>query len=143
MRIFLAAPLFCESELEFNSEIASRLRSAGFDVWLAQESSSYKKGPAHEKDKIFKKDISALRVSDLVVAVLDGVDVDTGVAFELGYACASGKTLVGLKTDYRTFSKTEEVNLMIEVPLSKLCRSVDGLIEYLKTEENAVKKPKP
>ena len=130
-RIFLAAPLFCESEREFNSKVASRLRSAGCEVWLAQEVAIYKKGSAHVKRKVFREDLSALKASDVVVAVLDGVDVDTGVAFELGYAHALEKPLIGLKTDHRTFSKTEEVNLMVEAPLVKLCRSVDELTEYL------------
>ena len=134
MKIFLAAPLFCESEREFNSKIAERLRTAGFEAWMAQEAAFYKKGPSHVKSKIFKNDLLALRTSDLVVALLDGVDVDTGVAFELGYAHALGKPLIGLKTDSRTFSKKEEVNLMIEVPLKKLCRSTDELIKNLKSK---------
>lgn len=37
----------------------------------------------------------------IVVAVLDGVAVDEGVAFELGYAYAKGKFCVGFSTDSR------------------------------------------
>jgi nucleoside 2-deoxyribosyltransferase len=47
----------------------------------------------------------------VVVAVLDGVDVDAGVSYEVGYAKALGKPIVGLKTDHKTFSGLEEVNL--------------------------------
>ncbi len=32
MQIFLAAPLFNESECEFNEKVAEDLREAGFDV---------------------------------------------------------------------------------------------------------------
>jgi nucleoside 2-deoxyribosyltransferase len=32
----------------------------------------------------------------------------------MGYAKALGKPLVGLKTDYRTFSEMEEVNLRLQ-----------------------------
>ena len=132
MRVFFAAPLFCESERQFNSTVAERLRQSGFEVWVAQEVGLFEHGSPDERGKVFTGDLSALESCDVVVALLDGVDVDTGVAFELGYAHALKKPLVGLKTDCRTFSKTEEVNLMLEVPLVRLCRSVDEVVEALK-----------
>ncbi len=67
----------------------------------------------------------------MVVAVLDGVEVDAGVAFEIGYAKAIGKPIIGLKTDYRTFSKIEEINLMLEVSLVKICRNIDEVLDSL------------
>ena len=73
----------------------------------------------------------ALQASDAVVAVLDGMEVDGGVAFEMGYAKALGKPIVGLKTDYRTFSEKEKVNLMLEVPLIGICKNVDEVIDLL------------
>lgn len=73
----------------------------------------------------------ALKTSDVLAAVLDGVEVDAGVAYEMGYATALGKPIVGLKTDYRTFSEMEEVNLMLEVPLIKICKSIEELIDSL------------
>jgi glutathione S-transferase len=36
-----------------------------------------------------------------VFAVLDGTDVDSGTAAEIGYAAALGCTIVGLRTDFR------------------------------------------
>ena len=49
----------------------------------------------------------------------------------MGYAKALGKPIVGLKTDHRTFSGLEEVNLMLEVPLVKICKSLDEVIDSL------------
>ena len=135
--VFLAAPLFCLSERQFNSVVAERLRQSGFKVWLAQEVGLFEHGSLEEKRKVFTGDLLALESCDIVVALLDGVDVDTGVAFELGYAHALKKPLVGLKTDYRTFSRIEEVNLMLEVPLGRLCRSVDEVVEMLKKLEHS------
>lgn len=132
MQIFLAAPLFNESEREFNKKVAEDLREAGFDVWMAQETSLIKEGFHEEKKKIYEKDISALKASDVVVAVLDGVEVDSGVAFEMGFAKALGKPIIGLKTDYRTFSRIEEVNLMLEVSIMNICETVDEVISTLK-----------
>ncbi|MGQ9460411.1 MAG: nucleoside 2-deoxyribosyltransferase [Candidatus Bathyarchaeaceae archaeon] len=133
MRVFLAAPLFSEAERNFNSKVAKRLRDEGFQVWLAQESPFIHKGTPKEKKKIYEADISALKACDVVVAVLDGAEVDSGVAFEMGYATALGKPMIGLKTDHRTFSKMEDVNLMLEVPLIKLCNSIDDVITELKS----------
>jgi len=131
MKVFLAAPLFCEAERGFNSKIAERLRENGFEVWLAQENSFIQQGTHKEKETIYESDISALKASEVVVAVLDGVDVDAGVSYEVGYAKALGKPIVGLKTDHRTFSGLEEVNLMLEVPLVKICKSLDEVIDSL------------
>lgn len=39
--------------------------------------------------------------SDAVFAILDGVDVDSGTAAEIGYAFARGKVVCGLRTDFR------------------------------------------
>jgi nucleoside 2-deoxyribosyltransferase len=133
MQIFLAAPLFSESEREFNGKVAKDLREGGFDVWMAQEEPSIKEGSHHEKKKIYEKDISALRKSDVAVAVLDGVEVDSGVAFEMGFAKALGKPIIGLKTDYRTFSLMEEVNLMLEVSMRNICETIDEVMSTLKS----------
>jgi nucleoside 2-deoxyribosyltransferase len=131
MKVFLAAPLFSEAEREFNSKIAKRLRENGFEVWLAQEAPFIQHSTHKEKKRIYEGDISALKSSEVVAAVLDGMEVDAGVAYEIGYATALGKPIVGLKTDYRAFSEMEEVNLMLEVSLIKICKSIDELIGSL------------
>lgn len=68
----------------------------------------------------------------MVVAVLDGPDVDSGTAYEIGYARAKGKPVVGLKTDLRFFAKGEEVNVMIAQGLHALARNFDELLTELK-----------
>jgi nucleoside 2-deoxyribosyltransferase len=131
MKIFLAAPLFNEAERDFNFQTAKKLREHGFEVWMAQEAPFIQHGNHAEKKIIYEGDILALKTSDVVVAILDGVDVDSGVAYEMGYAKALGKPLVGLKTDYRTFSDMEEVNLMLAVSVSTLCKSLNEVIDFL------------
>ncbi|WXG41529.1 MAG: nucleoside 2-deoxyribosyltransferase [Candidatus Freyarchaeum deiterrae] len=131
MQIFLASPLFSESERAFNEKIVKRLRDAGFKVWMAQETLFINEGTKEEKTTIYKTDTTALKKSDVVVAVLDGIDVESGVAFEIGYAAALGKPIIGLKTDYRTFSKIEDINLIIEVPMRGIYKSVEEVIEVL------------
>ena len=133
MQIFLAAPLFNESEREFNEKVAKELQEAGFDVWMAQEAPFIKEGTDEEKRSIYEGDTTALKNSDVVVAVLDGIDVESGVAFEIGYAAALGKPIIGLKTDYRNFSKIENVNLIIEVSVKGIYGSTKEVIEALRS----------
>lgn len=54
--------------------------------------------------------------SDAVFAVLDGVDVDSGTAAEIGYAFARGKQVYGLRTDFRLAGDNlgATVNLQVE-----------------------------
>lgn len=49
----------------------------------------------------FEKSLAALQEAEVVVAVLDGAQVDEDVAFWLGYAFAAGKPVVGYRSDRR------------------------------------------
>lgn len=54
--------------------------------------------------------------SDAVFAVLDGVDVDSGTAAEIGYTFARGKPILGYRGDFRLSADNEgsTVNLQVE-----------------------------
>jgi nucleoside 2-deoxyribosyltransferase len=50
-----------------------------------------------------------------VLAVLDGPDVDSGTAAEVGWAAASGRPVIGLRTDFRLADhEAAVVNLQVE-----------------------------
>lgn len=57
-----------------------------------------------------------IRRADAVLAVLDGVDVDSGTAAEIGFAAALDKPIVGLRLDTRRAGDNEGavVNLQVE-----------------------------
>lgn len=61
-------------------------------------------------------DLRLIDESEAVLASLDGQDVDSGTAIEIGYAFARGLVIVGLRTDMRWCSDNEGsvVNLMVE-----------------------------
>ena len=63
---------------------------------------------------------------------MNGITSDDGTAWELGYAYAKGKHLVGVYTDWRLQHKFQVVNLMLECSLHKLVRSLDELQVYLR-----------
>jgi nucleoside 2-deoxyribosyltransferase len=48
-----------------------------------------------------RKNTESIDAADGVFAILDGVDVDSGTAAEIGYAFAMHKRIFGLRTDFR------------------------------------------
>ena len=58
----------------------------------------------------------AIDRADALVAVLDGADVDSGTAAEIGYAYARGKRIVGYRGDSRRAGENAGavVNLQVE-----------------------------
>ena len=75
--------------------------------------------------------------ADVVVANLNGLSTDDGTAWELGYAYAAGKHLIGMHTDWRTRFPHEVVNLMIECSLHRMVRSLDELAAALAEHQRA------
>lgn len=66
--------------------------------------------------KIGATNRSAIDACDLVLAVLDGADVDSGTAAEIGYAFAIGKRILGYRGDFRLSADNSGgiVNLQVE-----------------------------
>jgi len=104
MRIYLAAPLFTQAERAWNRALADEIAAAfaGAEVILPQD---FRPAGRYNDDRhysaLFDRCLGGLRRADAVVAVLDGADVDSGVAFEIGFAHALGKPVLGVRTDYR------------------------------------------
>ncbi len=128
--VYLAAPLFSEAERDFNRKLRDEIRSAGFSVFLLQEDSNNFKGDNRQK-VIFNKNLKAIESSYIMVAVVDGIDIDSGTAWEIGYASAKGKPVIGLRTDFRTLGMEGRVNLMIERSVI-LCTGIQELLDRLK-----------
>jgi nucleoside 2-deoxyribosyltransferase len=131
MRAYIAGPLFNEGERWWNAEIDSRVRKLGFETYIPQRD-GVKLENKGDVIKIFDSDKSALIQADLVVANLDGMDVDSGTAWEIGFAEGLGKHCVGVYTDWRLHFKFQTVNLMIQCSIDKVVLSLDELETYLK-----------
>jgi len=65
---------------------------------------------------IAENNTAAIDECDAMTAVLDGPDVDSGTASEIGYAAARGKTIIGYRSDFRPAGDNEGsvVNLQVE-----------------------------
>jgi nucleoside 2-deoxyribosyltransferase len=133
-KIYLASPYgFTDSGLYFMNEVMiPMLKKENFEVlnpWgmlpefkkeLAAAFSI--KDPTDMQNKIEEilssvagKDLKLVDECDFLLAVLDGSDVDSGVALEIGYAYVKGKKMIGYRSDTRQSGDMPplKVNVMI------------------------------
>ena len=130
-RAYLAAPLFSEAERDYNIKIAKSLSRYAISAYLPQETgdTSDTRSLVNQKE-IFEANIQALEAADLVIAVIDGADADSGTAYEVGYAYAKGKRIISIRTDFRCVGANEAVNLMLEQS-SVVVHDIEALIEAI------------
>lgn len=139
-KIYIAAPLFCESERWFNEKIDAILRSLGHETYLPQrDGGCYAELPelidGRPKEQVlYEKDIAALNWCDTLLFLPDGRVPDEGACFELGYAAAQGKDLVAYKTDARAFMMGMD-NLMLRMAVSETLRDEEQLREWFSLKE--------
>lgn len=136
MRLYLAGPLFTEAEQNWLKALQRELRALGYDVLWPYELFDQEEvktwGEATAR-KLMEGCRDALLGCDLVVALLDGTQVDDGTAWEIGYACARGTPVVGIRTDARYGGETRDgkVNAMIAGSCRALCDSRKELVALL------------
>jgi len=113
--VYLAAPLFSEAECAYNLSIAGHLRNIFFEVYLPQEAGdgSHTRNK-EEQVRIFSENLKALENADIIVAIIDGADADSGTSWEMGCAYAHNKPVIAVRTDFRKAGMNEQVNLMLE-----------------------------
>jgi nucleoside 2-deoxyribosyltransferase len=82
---------------------------------------------------------AAIDECDMVFVVLDGTDVDSGSAAEVGYAFAKGKPILGYRGDFRLSADNEgsTVNLQVEYFIRQ---SGGDIIAQIADLEDALKK---
>ncbi|QBF34685.1 nucleoside 2-deoxyribosyltransferase [Mycoplasmopsis phocirhinis] len=102
-KIYFANALFSQAELTFNEYVVKKIRNLGkYEVYLPQENFSINdKTQFADSKKIYLADKKELDSSQILVAVLDGLVIDPGVAAEIGMAAQRGMKIYGLITDSR------------------------------------------
>lgn len=138
MKIYVAGPLgFSEAGRAFYYEtLLPRLTALGHEVldpWKltaqAKIDAVLKLSYGAERRDAWRRlnveiggnNASAIDRADAVFAVLDGVDVDSGTAAEIGYAFGKGKPILGYRGDLRLSADNEgsTVNLQVEFFIRK------------------------
>lgn len=137
MTVYFAAPLFTHAEIAYNAACAEKLRAAGHTVILPQETASACNIPEPGWERrVFLANKVSEGTADVVLAVLDGADSDSGTCWEVGYACAKGIPVVGLRTDFRNSGDGRYgVNLMLSESCLWIDTSIDSVIAKLRTKE--------
>jgi nucleoside 2-deoxyribosyltransferase len=131
-RIYIAGPLgFSEAGRTFYYEkLIPELQRAGYetlDPWRLTDQRKIDAVlalPHHEKKnawsrlnaEIGENNRAAIDRANVMFAILDGTDVDSGTAAEIGYAFAKGKPILGYRGDFRLSADNEGsiVNLQVE-----------------------------
>lgn len=93
------------------------MRKLGYKVFLPQERAWPMLNGREEFNPptLFSENIDAISQADVVLAVLDGADSDSGTCWECGYAYGLGRPVIGLRTDIRKGGDEPRhgVNLML------------------------------
>jgi nucleoside 2-deoxyribosyltransferase len=74
---------------------------------------------AFDPQRLFEENRAGIEDAQVVVAVLDGPDADSGTCFECGYAHKLGRPVVGVRTDLRRGG--DDPGSGINLMLSRAC----------------------
>jgi len=101
---YLANGLFSLGDRLVNERIAQQVRQAlpDVDLYVPQENGAINDKSAYaDSEQIAMADMDALKKSDFLIAVLDGVEIDSGVAAEIGAFSMLERPIFALFTDTR------------------------------------------
>jgi len=134
MKIFIASPLgFAESSRAFMVVLSEKLRESGLEPVNPWDASADLEEELYQADLISGRDARQqklnqislliaernaylLKSCDAVLAVLDGCDVDSGTASEIGYAFGlGGKVINGYRGDFRQSGENDGVQVNLQV----------------------------
>jgi len=107
--------LFSEHERKFLEEtvetLAKKLKlDPQKDIFLPHRDAGDIGIHEEGRENTFFSDLKYLDNAKVIIALLDGSDVDSGTAVELGYAYAHRKEIFGLLTDWRRWGPDEKVH---------------------------------
>jgi len=119
--VYVAGPLFSIAEKNFNILLIDSLSKEIPEITfiLPQKYAEEISGQKHFFEDMFKYCLNSIDRSDTLLCILDGPDIDSGTALEMGYAYANNKPIIGVRSDFRN-SEEKGVNLMI----SRVCTEI-------------------
>jgi len=104
MKGYLANGLFSLSDIMFNEFLAGKIEAAipELDLYVPQRNQAINDKNAYaDSIMIAQADTDKLKESDFLVAVIDGVEIDSGVAAEIGIFSTLGRPIYALYSDSR------------------------------------------
>ena len=133
-KVYVASPLgFTATTRDYyDLRVLKGLREAGcvpLDPWATQDVPGAAADIAALADwsgRVGRRNAELIDESDALLAILDGPDVDSGTAAEVGYAAARGKPIVGVREDLRQTGDNPGVTVNLQVEY--FIRSTGGSI---------------
>jgi nucleoside 2-deoxyribosyltransferase len=146
LTIYLAGPLFTQAEQQWLKALQQSLQRFGeragrqlevvwpYELFTQQELAAWGSRAKHEIFSLCRKHLDR---ADMVIALLDGPQVDDGTAWELGYFFArfpERRPIIGIRTDFRNAGDAPQalVNLMLDCSCTMIVRSAEELMTALK-----------
>lgn len=115
---YLANGLFSIGDRLVNSLISSSAQYTldGVQLFVPQEQPFNDKSTYADSQTIAHGDVEALMESDFLIAVIDGVEIDSGVAAEIGMFYTTGRPIYALYSDTRQQGRDneEKIKALIE-----------------------------
>ena len=158
-RIYVASPLgFTDAGRRYSETVLlPAVRTAGFeslDPWNVDDDVVHVFGLERDDPErrarladinrlVGQRNAELIRSAAGVLAILDGDDVDSGTAAEIGYAAALSRPVVGLRSDLRISGDNEAtlVNLQVEWFIlesgGSLATTLDGALAALRAAVRA------
>lgn len=116
VKAYLANGLFSMGDRYVNEVLARQLREAipAIDLYVPQENPAINdKSAFATSEAIAQADLAALAASDVLIAVIDGIEIDSGVAAEIGVFSTFNRPIVAVFTDVRQQGTTHPQKLEI------------------------------
>ena len=131
MKIYIAGKLTSESEREELEKLAKICEDLGIETFLPHRDVGLYED-IKNVEEIFKGDIiEGFKYCKLVIALLDGLHVGAGTAWELGYAYANKIPAIGIKTDEPIENALEYLSAIL-LGSMKIVKSLGELEEELR-----------
>jgi nucleoside 2-deoxyribosyltransferase len=145
-RCYVASPLgFTESGRDYSERVylpALRTVVEPVDPWALTSADEVVAAVAAGREtemalEIGRRNVEAIRTCTVLAALLDGQEVDSGTASEVGFAYGIGLTCFGLRTDLRQSGELgANVNLQVEAFIvasgGRVVGSLDELVVALR-----------
>lgn len=111
VRVYIAGLLWEEKEREKLEEIDRLCKKLSMETYLPhRDAGIYQDGM--DSKQIYEKDRDMVDWCDVMVAILDWKGIGSGTAWEMGYAYARGKNIIGLVEDKSSTKKEFRTCLM-------------------------------
>lgn len=127
IKVYLAGPLFIQSEIDQRKYEAKKLRELGYEVYSPIEQNE---DIGYNLDELYKRDIEAMTKADISVLCLD--NFDSGTMAELGWFVAKKKPVFSHWTNWK-YSEPNNLfirGLALEGP-NKMFKDLKTLFKHL------------